>query len=167
MMETWWWIPIGLVAWFAVAAAVALSLGPVLRSCSQAREALDQHSAEIPASPRSRHSNGGRPPSRLPSPGPDQPSKPGGQIDTTSSTWLGERLRWISAKWPGSIAACTSARQRRGPGWEASPGPGNRELISSGPRESLASHLAVFAAECGRLNAPSKRSRRTLQMLVS
>jgi len=29
---------------------------------------------------------------------------------------------------------------------------GNRELISSGPRESLASHLAVFAAEQARLN---------------
>ena len=29
---------------------------------------------------------------------------------------------------------------------------GNRELIASGPRESLASHLAVFAAERARLN---------------
>ena len=29
---------------------------------------------------------------------------------------------------------------------------GNRELIMSGPRESLASHLAVFAAERARLN---------------
>jgi predicted dehydrogenase len=29
---------------------------------------------------------------------------------------------------------------------------GNRELISSGPRESLASHLAVFAAERARVN---------------
>ena len=29
---------------------------------------------------------------------------------------------------------------------------GNRELISSGPRESLASHLVVFAAERARLN---------------
>lgn len=29
---------------------------------------------------------------------------------------------------------------------------GNRELITSGPRESLASHLAVFAAERARLN---------------
>jgi hypothetical protein len=29
---------------------------------------------------------------------------------------------------------------------------GNRALISSGPRESLASHLAVFAAERARLN---------------
>ena len=29
---------------------------------------------------------------------------------------------------------------------------GNRELISSGPRESLASHLAVFAAERARLD---------------
>jgi predicted dehydrogenase len=34
----------------------------------------------------------------------------------------------------------------------AAVGTGNRELISSGPRESLASHLAVFAAERARLN---------------
>jgi hypothetical protein len=45
-MDAWWWIPIGLVAWSAVAAAVGLWLGPVLRSCSQAREALDQHMAD-------------------------------------------------------------------------------------------------------------------------
>jgi hypothetical protein len=29
---------------------------------------------------------------------------------------------------------------------------GNRELVSSGPRESLSSHLAVFAAERARRN---------------
>jgi hypothetical protein len=51
-MDAWWWIPIGLVAWSAVAAAVGLWLGPVLRSCSQAREALDQHMAEILAMPQ-------------------------------------------------------------------------------------------------------------------
>jgi hypothetical protein len=41
----WWWIPVGLVTWFAVSLAVAMWLGPVLRSCSQAREALDQGTA--------------------------------------------------------------------------------------------------------------------------
>jgi hypothetical protein len=41
-MAGWWWIPIGVGAWFAVATAVALWLGPVLRSCSQARETLDK-----------------------------------------------------------------------------------------------------------------------------
>jgi len=50
-MDIWWWIPIGLVAWFAVATAVALLLGPVLRSCSQAREAQDQYTAKILALP--------------------------------------------------------------------------------------------------------------------
>ena len=40
-MDGWWWLPIGLVAWFAVAMAVALLLGPVLRGCAQAREAGD------------------------------------------------------------------------------------------------------------------------------
>ena len=47
-----WWIPIGLVAWFAVATAVALLLGPVLKSCSQSREAQDRHTAKILALPR-------------------------------------------------------------------------------------------------------------------
>jgi hypothetical protein len=36
---------------------------------------------------------------------------------------------------------------------------GNRELILSGPLESLASHLAVFAAERARQNGTSKQSR--------
>jgi hypothetical protein len=51
-MNAWWWVPIGLVAWFAVAVAVGLWLGPVLRTCSQAREAQDQHTAEILAMPQ-------------------------------------------------------------------------------------------------------------------
>ena len=46
-MDAWWWIPIGLVAWFAVAVAIGLWLGAVLRTCSRAREAVDQHTAEI------------------------------------------------------------------------------------------------------------------------
>jgi hypothetical protein len=46
-MDGWWWIPIGLVIWFAVAIAVALWLGPVLRSCSRAREALEQDTARV------------------------------------------------------------------------------------------------------------------------
>ena len=40
-MSAWWWVPIGLAAWFGVALAVGLALGPVLRRSSQAREALD------------------------------------------------------------------------------------------------------------------------------
>jgi hypothetical protein len=45
-MDAWWWIPVGLIAWLAVAVAVGLLLGPVLRSCSQAREALGQQMGE-------------------------------------------------------------------------------------------------------------------------
>jgi hypothetical protein len=41
----WWWIPIGLAAWLAMSAAVALWLGPALRNCSQARKALDRKTA--------------------------------------------------------------------------------------------------------------------------
>ena len=44
-MNAWWWVPISLVAWVAVSVAVGLWLGPVLRRCSQAREAQEAGSA--------------------------------------------------------------------------------------------------------------------------
>ncbi len=47
-MNAWWWVGIGLVAWFGVALAVGLLLGPVLSGASQAREALDAQLGEIP-----------------------------------------------------------------------------------------------------------------------
>jgi hypothetical protein len=43
-----WWVPTGLVAWFVVSVAVGLWLGPVLRRCSQAREALEARMGEKP-----------------------------------------------------------------------------------------------------------------------
>jgi hypothetical protein len=50
-MDPWWWVPIGLAAWFLVALAIALCFGPVLRRSSQAREALDQQLWETPNEP--------------------------------------------------------------------------------------------------------------------
>ncbi len=50
-MDPWWWVPIGLAAWFLVALAIALCLGPVLRRSSQAREAVDQQLGETPNEP--------------------------------------------------------------------------------------------------------------------
>ena len=41
-MNPWWWVPIGLAAWFLVAIVASLLIGPVLRHSSQARESLDQ-----------------------------------------------------------------------------------------------------------------------------
>jgi hypothetical protein len=46
-MDACWWIPIGLAAWFAVSVVVGLQLGPFLRSCSQAWEALDEPATKI------------------------------------------------------------------------------------------------------------------------
>jgi len=46
-VDPWWWVPIGLAAWFLVGLAVALCLGPVLRRSSRARESLDQELGEI------------------------------------------------------------------------------------------------------------------------
>jgi len=40
-MNAWWWVAIGLVAWFGVSLAVGLLLGGAFRRCSQARDALD------------------------------------------------------------------------------------------------------------------------------
>ena len=42
-MNAWWWVPIGLAAWLAVAGAVGLWLGLVFRHCSQARDAQGAH----------------------------------------------------------------------------------------------------------------------------
>ena len=36
-MNTWWWVPIGLAAWFLVAIVASLLIGPVLRRSSQAQ----------------------------------------------------------------------------------------------------------------------------------
>jgi hypothetical protein len=48
-MNVWWWLPIGLAAWFALAVVVSLLLGPVLRRSSQTREALDRQAEQQPA----------------------------------------------------------------------------------------------------------------------
>ncbi len=53
-MTPWWWVPIGLAAWFLVAIVVSLLIGPVLRRSSQAGEPLSQEPEEA--------SDGGKPP---------------------------------------------------------------------------------------------------------
>jgi hypothetical protein len=45
-VNTWWWIPIGLAAWFLVAVVMALCIGAVLRRAAQARESLDRQVME-------------------------------------------------------------------------------------------------------------------------
>jgi hypothetical protein len=65
-MDPWWWVPIGLAAWFLVAFAIALCIGPVLKRSSQAREALGRELEEPPDEPR-------EPPSEE---GPGFPRKP-------------------------------------------------------------------------------------------
>ena len=50
-MDPWWWVPIGLAAWFVVALAIALWLGPILRRSSQAREGPGQQLGQIPDEP--------------------------------------------------------------------------------------------------------------------
>jgi hypothetical protein len=43
-----WWVPIGLAAWFGVAVAAALFIGPALRRGSEARKALEQQLNDMP-----------------------------------------------------------------------------------------------------------------------
>jgi membrane protein YdbS with pleckstrin-like domain len=64
-MNAWWWVLIGLAAWFAVAAAVGLWVSPVLRRSSQAWEAPDEHTEELPAGTAIRLGMGGRLPSGI------------------------------------------------------------------------------------------------------
>jgi len=53
-MSAWWWVLIGLAAWFGVALAVGLLLGPVLRRSSAAREALDAQLGQMGQTPDGR-----------------------------------------------------------------------------------------------------------------
>jgi hypothetical protein len=46
-MNAWWWVAIGLVAWFGVSLAVGLWLGGAFRRSAQARDALDAQEGEI------------------------------------------------------------------------------------------------------------------------
>ena len=45
-VNTWWWVAIGLAAWFLVSLAFALCMGPMLRRSTKAREALEGQLAE-------------------------------------------------------------------------------------------------------------------------
>ena len=54
-MNAWWWVPIGLAAWFLVAVVLGLCIGFVLRLSSQARESLDEQRREISGGDESPH----------------------------------------------------------------------------------------------------------------
>jgi hypothetical protein len=45
-VNTWWWVPIGLAAWFLVAIVASLLIGPVLRRSAQARRFARQEPEE-------------------------------------------------------------------------------------------------------------------------
>ena len=47
-MDPWWWVPIGLAAWFLVAIVAALIIGPILGRSAQARESYSQKSEDTP-----------------------------------------------------------------------------------------------------------------------
>jgi hypothetical protein len=47
-VDPWWWVPIGLAAWFLVAIVAALIIGPILRGSSRARESYSQESEDTP-----------------------------------------------------------------------------------------------------------------------
>jgi hypothetical protein len=50
-MDAWWWVAIGLLAWFGVSLAAGLSLGRFFRLSSQARDALDAQAGGTLAEP--------------------------------------------------------------------------------------------------------------------
>lgn len=41
-MSGWDWLPAGLAAWCVLSVVLGLVIGPVLKRCSQNREALDE-----------------------------------------------------------------------------------------------------------------------------
>ena len=50
-MNSLWWIPIGLAAWFLLSLVVGLCLGPVLSRSAEAREALERQFPESDVQP--------------------------------------------------------------------------------------------------------------------
>ena len=66
-MNAWWWVPIGLAAWFLVAVVMALGIGAVLRRASRTRESLDRQVTEISdgADPQTLKRNSTTSPSRM------------------------------------------------------------------------------------------------------
>jgi hypothetical protein len=55
-MNSWWWVLIGLAAWFGVSLAVGLMwLGPALGRSARARDALDAQAGETPGREKSPH----------------------------------------------------------------------------------------------------------------
>jgi hypothetical protein len=55
-MNPWWWVLIGLAAWFGVSLAVGLMwLGPALGRSARARDALDAQAGETPGHEKSPH----------------------------------------------------------------------------------------------------------------
>lgn len=47
-MNSWWWVPIGLAAWFLVAIVASLLIGSVLGHSSRIREFPSQEPADPP-----------------------------------------------------------------------------------------------------------------------
>jgi len=48
-MNAWWWVGVGLLAWFSVSLAAGLLLGRLFGRSAQARDALDAQEWETPA----------------------------------------------------------------------------------------------------------------------
>jgi hypothetical protein len=51
-MDAWWWVAIGLLAWFGVSLAAGLLLGRFFSRSSQARDALDAQERALGAQER-------------------------------------------------------------------------------------------------------------------
>jgi hypothetical protein len=45
-VNSWWWVPIGLAAWFLVSLAAGLCVGPILRRSAEARDAIERQFAK-------------------------------------------------------------------------------------------------------------------------
>jgi hypothetical protein len=45
-VNPWWWVPIGLAAWFLVAIVAALLIGPVLKHSTRIRDSLSREPEE-------------------------------------------------------------------------------------------------------------------------
>lgn len=59
-MNGWWWVPVGLIAWFVVAVAMGPLVGRVLRWSAQAFQTVGSTVEKMPADRQESPRNGRR-----------------------------------------------------------------------------------------------------------
>jgi hypothetical protein len=110
-MNGWWWVPVGLFAWFAVAVAMGPLVGRVLRRSAQASQSVRFAVERTPKGGKSRHATGGLPERVWPAFRPRPEKQPmcvhkrgvtvvAGEVGFGAEHWLAD----LSGEYPHDVA---------------------------------------------------------------